>query len=254
MDKAKSEEIKYREFTPQRKPVFKYTDTFGNTTDVVFCVSEYENGNLHLKLENIHTGEFVTDVTVDEDIKEAYPHKVSLVNEHIAEFLIENNLGFSMKSTETTNPRFFLGKLSEVDPVGMHKIFTADKTEKRADIELMEASNYFSDDNEQTQLQTALNYFGLKAWNEMILNNFKNYKNGLKGGKNLGKIRDIKSSEFGDDFVCECGNHCADSGFYFCDKNGNITESTDGNNWDGDSICGDCDLIYHEIYEKGRND
>ena len=104
------------------KPVFKYNHPAGFTKDVIFVVDTYNsNGNLYMGLVEAHTGEPFTDVTRNfgEPLGENTANiKNTNENEGMAQFLIENELGFIMGNFTEEYPLFFFDpfKLEEVDP------------------------------------------------------------------------------------------------------------------------------------------
>jgi len=91
---------------------------------VVFVVSAYRNNcNLYVGLKDANTGESVLDITTNMGAK-LPPHTAHIKNfdenEGIAQFLIENDLGFIMGTFSDSYPEFFFNafRLPEVDPQG----------------------------------------------------------------------------------------------------------------------------------------
>ncbi|MDR1410295.1 MAG: DUF4313 domain-containing protein [Oscillospiraceae bacterium] len=107
----------------KNKPIFKYNNPLGISTDVVFVVRTYSNnGNLCVMLEDAETGEFFTDVTKNfEALSEGQAHIKNVdENEGMVQFLIDNDMGFLMGNWIEHYPLFFFHpvKLAEADSGG----------------------------------------------------------------------------------------------------------------------------------------
>lgn len=56
---------------------------------------------------------------------------------------------------------------------------------------------------------------------------------------------EVTLDEFSEEFQCNCGNTVMGSGFFPCNKQGDIIEPLKDSDWDLLYICPDCGRIYH---------